>query len=76
MKLYIHGMSGSPTDHAITAGAVGTATASYFNAIPWSNVAAFLSVCWLTLQIGLFAVNLVRSYWGKPPISITSKPPK
>lgn len=42
--------------------AIGTGAASFFHAIPWSEIAGFLSVIYLVLRIG----EMLWSWVDKP----------
>jgi hypothetical protein len=48
------------TKHAISGLSVSTAFAAFFDAIPWPQIAAFLSCVWLAFQIADFIYKKVK----------------
>lgn len=46
-----HAMDSAMNSIGARAGAIGVGLLSAFNAIPWANIAGFLSVIWLLMQM-------------------------
>lgn len=65
-----HHITGSTPDHVVLAAVAGTGLASYFHAVPWPEIAGFLSCLALSIQLGVIGINIIRYWLGKPPIYI------